>query len=290
MRLRYAFPCVIGMLVFVALIAEPARAQDETAFTADLARSFSAAMPEATVSIKSPLTLSLNIPKSSGTPDTLQVNLDRVWAYCRRNSQDCQRGITEFVTRTAQTIRQQEAPVEKEKVFLIIRSERTVQSFGSETPVKPVAEPIAGDLWLVCVIDGEPGARIFTGKHLTNLALSQQDVISLAKSNLARHLPPINKDTHLASDGTFGFVGGDPYYAASRIALHEQWAPLAERMKGQLLVTVPDGGMIFFADSSIPLAVHSLRKASSDTAKTSQRPISPAILVWTKQGWQEWKQ
>jgi uncharacterized protein YtpQ (UPF0354 family) len=288
---RYRRVLIVSALFFIPFFSfsKAAVSANENAFTAEVARSFSTMLPEANVSIKGPLSLLLTIPGEDQAGSGWQVNLDRIWAYCGRNPSDCQRSITEYVARTAQMRRQQNLPVERQKVMAVIRSERAVQEMRDEFPIQPLAERVVGDLWFVCVVDGEPAARVLGERDLTKTGLSKAEVIALAKTNLTAHLPPISRSLNIAPDGAFGFVGGEAYYAASRLLLHDQWAELARSLKGQLLVTAPDGGVIFFADSAKPIAVQALFKASAETARRSERPISPAILVWTLQGWQEWK-
>lgn len=283
---------ILSMLLLAAVffsLLNTALAKDENAFTEEVGRSFLTAMPEARVSIKGPLTLSVGLP---GDVEGWNVNLDRVWDYCTRNASDCQKSIAAYVRRTVEMVRQQSLPIQREKVMAVIRSTRAIQSVRdqlSQGSIEPVAELVAGDLWLMCVLDGEPAARVLSNRDLAKLGLSKVEVVSLAKNNLTTYLPQISGSVNISPDSGFGFVGGDAYYGASQLLLHDQWAELARAMKGQLLVTVPDGGIIFFADSAKPIAVQALSKASSDTARKSERPISPAILAWTPRGWQEWK-
>lgn len=270
-------------------VSTRAATPDENAFTADVAQLISSALPEANVSIKAPLTLVISTPGEDESGAGWQVSLDRIWSYCGRNSSDCQRSIASYVSRTAQIKRQQTLPIERQKIMAVIRSEKYVQGLRDEVPSEPLAEHIMGGIWLVCVVDGEVATRVLGERDLPKAGLSKTEVIELVHTNLAAYLPPIRQSLNASPDGAFGVVGGDAYYAASRLLLHEQWSDLAKGVKGKLLVTVPDTGVIIFADSAKPQAVQALLKASYDAAKNSERPISPAILAWTPQGWEEWK-
>jgi uncharacterized protein YtpQ (UPF0354 family) len=273
------------------LMSDPLCAADEGAFTEDVASKIAAALPEAQVAVTGALAVSIIYPdRPEGEVHVIRLN--RIWDFCSRNARECPRVVSEFVENNVASSPEELLSAQRRTLMAVVRPARYarhVREGYAQAGLEASAEFIAGNLWLLCVQDAEAGTRMIHSKDLAALGLSREEAIALAKRNLARHLPPMRASAEIAPDGAFGSVDGDGYYGASRLLLHDQWPELAAGFKGRLVVTVPDQDRIFFADSGNPVAMRTLENAAREAARTSERPISSVLLVWTPGGWREWQ-
>jgi uncharacterized protein YtpQ (UPF0354 family) len=273
------------------LMSDPLCAADERAFTEEVAGKIAAALPGAQVSVTGALALSIIYPdRPEGEVHVIKLN--RVWDFCSRHPRECPRVVSELVENMVVSPTEELMLARRQTLMAVVRPARYAQHVRegyAQAGLEAVDAFIAGNLWLLCVQDTEGGTRMIHSKDLAALGLSREEAIALAQENLARHLPPMHASAEIAPDGAFGSVVGDGYYGASRLLLHDQWPELATGFKGKLVVAVPDQDRIFFADSGNPVAMRTLEKAAREAARTSERPISSVLLVWTPDGWREWQ-
>jgi uncharacterized protein YtpQ (UPF0354 family) len=273
------------------LMSDPLCAADERAFTEDVARRVASALPAAQVTVTGALDLKI-VYLDRPNKELRTLDLNRIWDFCSRNPGECPRVISEFVENFVASRPEELMSAHRRTLMAVVRPApyaQHVRETYAKAGFEAVAAFLAGDLWLLCVQDTEGGTRMIHGKDLSALGLKQEEAIALAKENLAGHLLPMRASAEIAPNGAFGSVEGDGYYGASRLLLHDQWPELAGAFKGELVVAVPDQDRIFFADSGDPAAMLALEKAAQEAARTSERPISSVLLVWTPEGWREWQ-
>lgn len=279
-------PLFFGVLAMVTV--GQARAQvpsDEAGFTAHFATRFQAELVDRKVSVKGPLTL--EIARPSSTEPGLQVNLDRVWAFCRRNVSECDKAGGEYVSRAVTSIKEMGRPVDVTALRIAIRPANYIQSLSKQNGGRPEAEPVAGklagDLWWVVMVDAPQSARVFAQKDLSALKLSQDEIVEAARRNVEQTLKPAGPQT--LSAGTISTIVGG-YYESSRVLFPEKWAALAAGMKGPLLAAIPSPDTILFADGGESQAADALLTLAKQAASRSERPFPPVLLRWTQTGWE----
>lgn len=140
-------------------------------------------------------------------------------------------------------------------------------------------------MWVVCVLDLPTGIKILNVEDIAKLGLSTDETMALAKRNLATALRPFDAVVRGFPDEAFGYVRGD-YYEASRLLLHDEWAPLAKKAKGSLTVAVPAIDVVLYADSGRQQAMRAMTAVALDIVSKAQRPISPTLFTWTPEGWE----
>jgi hypothetical protein len=106
------FPCLAAwVLVAFCVLAAPVRAEevpsDVSAFTEAVAVELRQQVGEAGVTVEGPLTLGLG---------DLQLNLDRIFAFCRGNAAGCRAQVDNYVKGAAETYRIVTAPPTKSSV------------------------------------------------------------------------------------------------------------------------------------------------------------------------------
>jgi hypothetical protein len=275
--------------LLVALAAAPAAAQSlrsKGEFTDGVARQFEKANPGATVSVLGPLTLKLATPGRS--PNT--IALERIWRFCRANRENCPALVASFVEDLSAGQHEADQPIERRMLRVVVRSQQYIEAgnrpFGDDPQAALVARPLAGDLWMLCVADKPHTTTAIRLRDIAKLGLSSDEAMELGIKNLAGELPPLSKRWHGVPKRELGIIRGEGYYEASRILLHDDWATLAQEMKGHLIVAVPGTDDVFYANDEDPDAVAVLADTAAHFMPQQERPISATVLKWTPTGWE----
>lgn len=228
------------------------------------------------VTIKGPLTLKVG---------DLQANLDRVFGFCRTNAGACQEEIDRYAQGVAQVIKDMNAPLQKEAVRLAVRPSSYAQQSKSASGKTIQTWPLAGDLLIMPVLDSPRTTRSLTDDDFKKLGLNADQVYQLGQANLNATLKPLMSQARVAKHGQIGQVGGDAY-EASRLALHDSWAPLAEAQGGVLIVAAPAKDGLLYISEDTPQAIDALRALMNDLIRKVPNPLSTELLRWTKAGWE----
>lgn len=258
---------------------------DQAGFTAYVAQLLRGAMPDASISVKSLLTI---VATSASDPGGSQMNLDRLWTYCVNDRANCAPTVTRFVANSAATLRDMNQPIERSMIRLVVRSESYIEEIRRTIAATPeaalVATRFAGDLWLACVADLPRSTKFLSAGDLAKLGLSQDEAIALGKQNLARQLRPMADVIRDAPANAFGYIEGSDD-EASRVLLHDDWAPLAKALNGRLVVAVPESRLVLYGDAARPNALEAMTVLARRIMIQAERPISPTLLQWTTIGW-----
>src|SRR5690348_15052425 len=228
------FVCLLAAVAALILLPDVAIAagvpRDEGAFTRYVADAFAREMPDAKVAIEGPLRLNIVVSSHPAAPHA--VYLDTLAGGCDRDRRHCKSAIATFVTNMAALVKQEGMPLEKSAIRAVLRTADYVEHARNAFPGKPQWQPIvrllAGDVWVICVLDLPTGIKILNTEDIAKLGLSVDETVVLAKRNLTAALRPFESVIHGFPDEAFGSVRGD-YYEASRLLLHDEWAPLAKQ-------------------------------------------------------------
>src|SRR5262245_26038533 len=139
------------LIVLSAMACSSASAQDvpkgEAAFTEYVAAQLRRETGDAAIVVKGPLTLAVG---------ELQANLDRIFAYCGRNSTGCPREISTYVKGIAQVHKDRLTPPSKEAVRVLVRTQAYVTKSQVALPKEaPKLQPreLAGGLVMLPAFD-----------------------------------------------------------------------------------------------------------------------------------------
>jgi hypothetical protein len=285
-----------GAFIIVCLgLGGSARAQQvpkgEAAFTEYVATQLRRATGS-NVEVKGPLTLAVG---------ELQANLDRIFAYCDRNSSGCASEVSNYVKGVAQVHKDRSAPPSKEAVRVVVRTvEYVAAAQGAMTkayvasehgsmpkeapPPKLQPRPLAGNLVMLPAIDMPRTIRMLDEKDNQALGLSPDDVFDLGFVNLRQHLKPLMSVAKVAKAGQFGQLSGDAYHS-SRLALLESWSPLVKAHGGKLIVTAPTTDAVLYSGDDSSRAIEALRLLAKNVSTRVPNPLSSELLRWTPAGW-----
>jgi len=260
--------------------------RDEHAFTAFLAAAFWREMPSARVVVEGPYQLGILFPASTSE---INIYLDNIDGACRRDVDGCDESVRSFVASMSAIMKEDAAPIERSSIRAVLRSSAYVEQIRQAAATSPDAEPIVrhfvGDLWVVGVADGPDGIKLIRSGDAVTLGLSPDEVMTLAKNNLAIALKPLDAVTHPLPARGFDTVAGE-YYEVSRLLLHDEWASLAEQMQGALVVAVPAIDYLLYGDSGCKNAIPAMAAYADYVVAKAQRPISSTLLKWTETGWE----
>jgi len=173
---------------------------------------------------------------------------------------------------------------------VIVRSAGYVEALRAQASerreLQPIVRPLAGDLWVVCVIDLPNQINMLTDRDIEKLGLSQDEAIALARRNVAVELPPGSAViTPLTPRNAIGNITGH-FYEASRLLMHEDWAALSREMNGRLVVAVPLPETVLYIEGTDRADLDALARVAEATAKGDRRRISTQLFRWVADGWE----
>lgn len=259
----------------------PAAAQniptDEMGFTGYVATRLRKALGEGAVSVKSALMLSVG---------SLQVNLDRIYAFCKASPAGCAKEVDTYVKGAAEVHRNGSDAPTKDAIRVVVRSLQYVQQARQSSSAAPFqTRPLVDGLVVVPVLDSPRTLRMLTEKDSVRLGLTANQIHDLAVANLRKAWKPIVEIAKVAGRGQIGQLTGDVFHP-SRLVLVESWAPLAKAQGGVLIVAAPATDTVLYVGEDTPVAVEALRSLVKNVFSRASNPLSGVLLRWTPKGWQ----
>jgi hypothetical protein len=236
-------------------------------------------MAGAEVVVKGPLTLTVG-----GT----QANLDRIFAYCGKNSAGCQREVSTYVKAIAQIQKDRLTPPSKDAVRVLVRTQAYAVAYQAALAkntqlLKP--RILAGGFVMLPAIDTPRAFRVLTELDNTSLGLSTDEIFELGLANLRMRLKPLLEVAKTARRGQIGHLSGDAYHP-SRLALHESWAPLAKAQGGTLIVAAPATDTVLYIGEDTAVAIDALAALTRNVWSRTPNQLSTELLRWTPKGWE----
>lgn len=269
---------VVGSLLAAGSASAQHVPADEAGFTTFVAARIQAPLRDKQVVVKGPLTLSIG---------PLQANLDRVYAFCKSNTSGCAKEIETYVGGVVAMASNAKDPPTKAALRIVVRStdymRKALRELESASAIP--TRPLADGLVIVPVLDSPRTVKIFNDKHRAALGLTTEQVFDMAIANLRSSLKPLMSVAKPAVPGQFGTLKGD-YYATSRLALIDSWAPLAQAQGGVLIVAAPTPDLVVYSSEDSGAALDALRTLARNVAASAPKPLSGALLRWTPKGWQ----
>jgi uncharacterized protein YtpQ (UPF0354 family) len=191
-------------------------------------------------------------------------------------------------TATIEAVKTADQPPAAKDIRVVVRSAAEIAAAkqGMTGSLPLVAKPLTDDLFQVLVFDHPESQRFATTADIDQLKLSEGDALSLGLQNIAATLPPLASVTHDLAPHQIGVIQGDAY-DSSRILLAKDWASLAQKLDGHLLVAVPASDTVLYAEENGTQSVRALASLARDSAAKSQRAVSADLLRWTPAGWQK---
>lgn len=270
---------LVAALVSPSIVHAQSVPLEEAAFTEYLANLLRREVGESAVVVKGPLTLGLG---------ELQANLDRVFAFCRREKASCDAELDRYVKGAAQVHKDRTAPPQRDAVRVVVRASQYVQAAqssvgGQGAQIQP--RPFAEGLVSLPVLDSPRTVRMLGSTDNAKLGLSEAEVYDLGLRNLRATLKPLMEVAKVAGPGQIGRIVGDTY-DPSRLLLHDTWEPLSKEQRGGLIVAIPATDAVFYIGEDTPIAIDALRALVKNVQARAPNRLSEVLLRWTATGWE----
>lgn len=253
----------------------------EAALTEMMAERFRAAFPDYGVSIVEPLLIELRNPAGGVAYDSL----DRLWTACRLQPDMFHERFERYASAFIEMETDRQALPERSALRLVIREQRYVDGLRAKGEAAGqglfVGRPLVGELWTVLAADRPNSINIVTEATLDRLGWTVDDAFADAQRNLEAMFTPVGAFVPAVPVDHIGALGND--YDPSRLLLHDQWADLAARAEGGLLVAVPCRNLLLFAAGA---RAGMMRESARESFADTHAPLSETILRWTPAGWQ----
>lgn len=275
---------VLATYVAFALQVAPLRADETDKFTRQVRDALGKALPGYRLELGDPLTIKVYQADGKSLGD---VALDRVYHYALLNPEHEADVVENFAHRMAQTLKEENAPPEVSSIRVVVRPLEYMQDAVAKMSPGPKAAfwiPLTKHLVEVPVLDLPTSWKFVSDLDCEALHLSEQQVIAIGEKNLRDVLKPF-PDYKIPKKGQIG--SAEEEYASSRVLLHDQWKSVVDKIHGELVVMVPSSNLVLFVEGSTRTARDALNAIGSKMAESSEKPLSPLLLEWTKDGWVE---
>lgn len=219
---------------------------------------------------------------------TGQVSLDRIYAFCLRNTQSCSAAMDQFSKGIAESVKERNRPIEPAMVRLAVRPSEYAEQIRKQYAGSGgfiYSREVAPGLVAIPVLDFSRSVRYVNNKDLDKLALSEDELFRLGEKNLRANSKPLTEVAAIPQANSLGTIVGEDY-ASSRILFHNDWQSFSAKLNNKLVVVVPAPDVLLFADGSTSAAVDALHTFAADVARKSGRPLSLTLLLWTECGWE----
>jgi uncharacterized protein YtpQ (UPF0354 family) len=253
--------------------------QDEAGFTEFVTAQIRAEVGDASIATKGPLRVAVG---------DMQANLDRIFGFCKRNSEGCPTEIANYVKALGQAYRDQNVAPSRDALRLVVRTTQYVKQVeGALGPGTPPLHPrvLVEGLVILPVLDAPRTIRMLSDGDMKTLGLSADEVQQVALSNLRSSLKPLMDSAKVAGHGQIGQLVGDAF-DSSRLALLDTWAPLAAAQGGKLIVAAPATDAVFYVGEDSAGAIDALRTLVRDSMSRAPNRLSDLLLRWTPGGWE----
>lgn len=271
---------IASLFIFTGLVHAEKVPRDVSAFTEGVAAELRQQVGEAKVTVMGPLTLGLG---------ELQLNLDRIFAFCRGNAAGCRSQVDNYVQGAAETYRTVTAAPNKSSVRLVLRTSEYIDTLRSVPKgAKPIAiqpRPFADGLMVLPVLDSPRTVRYLSEPDNAKLEMSVDEVYQLGVANLSGELRPLMEVAKVAKHGQIGELTGN-VYDPSRLILLDSWAPLAEAQGGVLIVAIPATDAVFYVGEDTPTAIDALRTLAKTVLARAPAKLSSDLYRWRASGWE----
>jgi uncharacterized protein YtpQ (UPF0354 family) len=257
--------------------------KDADPFTAYMAKRFEEAEPTVKIAVAGPL--ALTVQRADGM-HTLYLN--RVWDFCERDRRECRKQVDSFVTDMSAIAHEFNGSLSPADIRVVVRGAGYVEPLKQVAMKSPenagVFRPLAGDLWMICVIDQPHGIKTLRKTDLAQLGLTEDQGFALGIKNVAASLPPLEADTHIVPQVGLKYAAGD-FYESSRMLVHDSWVELSKSYNGHLVVSVPSGDVLIYGNGGGNGDREVLTAFTETVIEKAPKPISATLFEWTETGW-----
>jgi hypothetical protein len=264
---------------------EPQVPKDPDAFTQYIAAAFRARMPEWDVTVLSTFNIRLTRDTNGIFPEKRDYFIKSLFEVCTKESERCADDVAILTADIAEGVNPLPKP-DPAKLWAVVIPEGEYAVIGKNAWDRhvPVGRSLGGDLWVLCMLDRDRPHTVLYEDELGDLGLSKEAAVSRCLANTLAQLPQDFTDSiqDLKPNGTGTLTA--PYEGVLFLA-HDNWAPLAQRFDGELLVAVPEPGIVVYARGVSGETAATLAARAEGLSSRARDVPPPSVFRWTKEGW-----
>jgi uncharacterized protein YtpQ (UPF0354 family) len=156
---------------------------------------------------------------------------------------------------------------------------------GGEKGLPIVYEKYNSALIVVYGENTETNIQYFTIDDVNKLSIPLDSLRLLAIKNLNRILPQIKRN---GDNGTFMITaGGD--FESSLILLTSMWTPGNFKVKGDIVVAIPNRDMLMVTGSNDEQGIQTIKDIIAESFSTGNHPVSSYLFKWDGMKFERWK-
>ena len=231
--------------------------------------------------------LTVKVDKADGV-NLVQANLDRVFAVCQASPDICDSTTGNYVNALSQVLEDITRPLDTSMLRLTVRPLDVLAGAQSSLPSgapRLVQRPFIGGLGMAVVVDMPSSMRMFSVDDAEALDVSEADAIEVARKNLRDNLKPLADYEWPTAPKSLGLMS-ESQYESSRLLLHDDWAPVAEALGGNLVVAIPASDALVYGRGDSNEALDALRTLVDEVTRSAERPISKSLFRWSSERWE----
>jgi len=272
----------------MALIAFCGRARAEplthpltpAAFTQELVRALTTALPSATVTIKRDLELAIR-HADGGTASVDLTNAYRTYSGDPLRLGEVIRVYVAALSGPPQAQTATAAKVDRSRIVPVIKTWQWIAELhnglkASGSDQQHLFEDFSGELAVVYAEDSDKRMRYLTTTE--DIGVERSGLRKLAVDNLTRLLPKI--EMHSYGDGELSFmsVGGD--YEASLLLIDDIWSGGQVKVNGDIVVAVPARDVLLVTGSRSRSGLKAVRGMAAELLAKGPYGLTDTLFVY----------
>jgi uncharacterized protein YtpQ (UPF0354 family) len=216
--------------------------------------------------------------------------LDNAWAKCSDDPSARVPVCTDHIASIAEGYesgRPAATAVDANSIVPVLKSAEVLAQFPvREDGAKSyIAEPFAGDIWIVYARDMKRGIAYLLPEDLPQMHMGLGDLRQVAVRNLGNRLPPVKR---YGGGPVFMMVaGGD--YEASLLLLDDIWDAQQEVVDGDILVAVPCRDLLVMTGTNSVEGKQKMHMMIDDAWQKGIYPVSKSVLLRKDHQWQVYR-
>lgn len=223
------------------------------------------------------------------------LDLSDLWESARTAPDKEDDLIEDFVARHGHAIREQERrahpAVPLDAIQVVLATREYLDGLRGTAPhaedSAPVTRPFRGDIQIACVAVRKGTLSFVVRADLLRLEMTEGELHALALTNTQAALGPMPEISPEDTPRLHILQPGNPLECA-RLIDHAGWAPITTALGGSLCAAAPTREAILFTGPITDEDVAALKVAADEIYRSGRHQISPAVLRWTAEGWEEY--
>lgn len=260
-----------------------------TEFTAEMSEAMRQAKPD--LKVVTVRDLELSVTTADGRPST--SFLHNAYDLYRQDPKGKADVIKRFVTAGLESIdtirdgvdRMRIVPVIKDRPWLEESRQVRLGRGAKELP-EQVYEDFNADLVILYAEDSPKNIRYVTPKDLELSKIEREDLRALAKENLMRLIPKIERH---GSNGLYMITaGGD--YEASLLLMDSIWTDLQNDIQGEVVVAIPTRDLMLVTGSQFPQGLAKMKQMVIDASSKGSYRLTQKLFVHRNGRFEEFRE